>query len=589
MRAFGLIGAGLAASAPAQVPPPVPRPPTREEVEQPRPRPGDQAPARLKVEGGIERSPCPLADPAYAGIEFTLGDVVFQDLKGLDPAALAPAWKPYQGSRINLAAICEIRDSAAAMLRDAGYIAAIEIPEQRIAGGTIRFDVLMAKIVAIRVRGDAGRSEPIIGRYLAKLSRQEVFNRRDAERYLLLAGDLPGFDVRLTLKSAGGARGEVVGEVMVARRKGQVDFNVQDYGSRELGRWGLMVRGQAFALTGLGDRTSLALFTTSDLNEQQNLQVGHEMRIGGEGLTLGGDMVLSWAEPAIGQPGIRLSAKTLLATFSARYPFVRGQAENLSGSAGIDLIDQKVRFNGLPLNRDKLRIAFVRLEADATDQASIVRAGGFSAAEPRWRVAGRIEARKGMGILGASSGCGPALTLCLAPGAVPPSRFEGDPEAALLRAEVYGEFRPIPIVAFSLAARAQRSRDPLFAFEEFSAGNYTIGRGYDPGTLLGDSGFGVQAEFRVGSLVPRTPRSVAVQPYVFVDAARVSNRDRLFVVAGRDRLTSAGGGVRAALGDQARLDVALAVPLTRAGLQTKRGNPRLLVSLTTALWPWSFK
>ena len=507
----------------------------------------------------------------------------------MDPAALAPSWKPYAGSRIKLAAICEIRDAAAAMLRDAGYIAAIEIPEQRITDGTIRFDVLMARIVSVRVRGDAGRSEPIIARYLDKLAGQQVFNRHEAERYLLLAGDLPGFDVRLTLKSAGAGPGEVVGEVTVARRPAQIDLNVQDYGSRELGRWGLLARGQANGLTGLGDRTSLAFFTTSDFEEQQNLQVGHEMRIGGEGLTLSGDLVLSWAEPAIGQPGIRLRSKTLLATLAARYPFVRRQAENLWGAAGIDLIDQKVRFNGLPLNRDELRVAFLRLEADSVDRASIVRLGGYSAAEPRWRVAGRIEARHGLGILGASKGCGPALSRCLVPGAVPPSRLEGDPTAAVLRAEAYGEFRPSPKIAISLGARAQHSGDPLFAFEEYSAGNYTIGRGYDPGSLLGDSGVGLQAELRVGTILPRTPRSLAVQPFIFLDAAWVSNQDRLFVLSGRDRLTSVGGGVRAALGDQARLDLALAVPLARAGLQAKRGDPRLLVSLTTSLWPWSFK
>lgn len=586
--AFGLIGAGIAISAQAQVPP-APRAPTREEVERPKPRPGREAPTRLTVDGGIDRSPCPLADPAYAAIEFELREVVFQDLKGLDPAALEPAWKPHAGTRIKLAALCEIRDSAAALLRDAGYIAAIEIPEQRIAGGTIRFDVLMAKIVSVRVRGDAGRSEPIIARYLAKLTRQEVFNRREAERYLLLAGDLPGFDVRLTLKSAGGARGEVIGEVTIARRPGQIDLNVQDYGSSELGRWGLMVRGEAYGLTGMGDRTSLALFTTSDFSEQQNLQASHELRIGGEGLTLGADIALSWAEPRIGQPGINLSAKTRLATLAARYPFVRAQAQNLWGAGGLDLIDQKVRFNGLPLSRDKLSIAFVRIEADATDRPSIVRAGGYSAAEPRWRIAGRLEARHGLGILGSSKGCGPALALCLAPGAVAPSRLEGDPTSAVLRAEAYGEYRPIPKIAISLAARAQHSGNPLFAFEEFSAGNYTVGRGYDPGTLLGDSGFGVQSELRIGSIAPRARRAIAIQPYVFVDAAWVSNRDQLFAPAGRERLTSVGGGVRAALGDQARLDVALAVPLARAGLQASGGDPRLLVSLTTSLWPWSFK
>ena len=41
-------------------------------------------------------------------------------------------------------------------------------------------------------------------------------------------------------------------------------------------------------------------------------------------------------------------------------------------------------------------------------------------------------------------------------------------------------------------------------------------------------------------------------------------------------------------GDRAQLDMVLAIPLERAGLQTRTGNPRLLVSLTTRLWPWSF-
>ena len=50
--------------------------------------------------------------------------------------------------------------------------------------------------------------------------------------------------------------------------------------------------------------------------------------------------------------------------------------------------------------------------------------------------------------------------------------------------------------------------------------------------------------------------------------------------------TSAGGGVRANLGSRFRLDAALAFPLERAGLQTKRGDPRLLVTLTSRLIPW---
>ena len=590
-RACGLIGAGLLFSpqAQAQTAPAPPRAPTREEVRLTPPRPADRGAAQLTVEGGIEHSPCALADPAYGDIHFTLSDVRFENLRGLPPEALRPAWASYAGTRQPLAAICEIRDHAAAILRDAGYIAAIEIPEQRIADGVVRFDVLMARLVAVRVRGDAGRSERIVSRTLTPLTRQEVFNRNDAERYLLLAGDLPGFDVRLALKTAGGAPGEVIGEVTVKRIPGQVDFVAQNYGSSELGPLGGLIRAQLYSLTGLGDRTSLAFFTTADFEEQQTVQVAHDFRVGGDGLTLGGELTYAWANPSLGLAGVDVTARTMLATVQASYPFIRSQRRNVSGTAGLDMIDQRVRFNGLPLSRDRLRVGFVRLEAEASDPASIARLGGYSEAEPRWRLGATIEARQGLDILGASEGCGPALVRCSAPGAVAPSRLEADPTATVFRLEARAEIRPVPKITLALGLRAQHSGQALATFEEYSAGNYTVGRGYDAGTLLGDSGLGFQGELRFGSLVPRSPRAVALQAYLFFDAARVSNRDRLLAIPGTAHLASAGGGVRAALGDSARLDAALAVPLERAGLQSRSGHPRLLVSLTTRLWPWSFK
>lgn len=579
-----LLASGIAAPLAAQAPPQ----PTREQVEPPRPT-EDRRPPQLTTEGGIEQSPCALADPAYSNIAFTLRGAAFDDLRGLPAEALEPAWRPFEGKPQKLAAICAIRDRAAAILRDSGYIAAIEIPEQRISDGIVRFDVLMAKLVSVRVRGDAGGSERTIARILDPLTRREVFNTREAERALLLAGDLPGFDVRLSLKSAGGARGEVVGEVTVRRLPAQIDVNVQNYGSRSLGRFGGLVRAQLFGLTGLGDRTSLTFFTTSDFDEQQTVQAAHEFRIGGDGLTLGGDLTLSWARPDTGLAGINLRARTVLATASVKYPFLRSQAFSLWGGFGLEVVDQKVSFNGLPLSRDEMRVALARLDLEAAHRPSFARAGGYSPAEPRWRLAATFEARRGLDGLGASEDCGPALARCIAPGTVALSRLEADPSATVLRGEALAEFRPVPYIAMALGARGQYASRPLLAFEEYSAGNYTVGRGYDPGTLLGDKGIGFQGELRFGSIVPKGPNQVAWQPFVFADAAWVSNEDKLFPLTGRQRLASLGGGIRAVFGTRARLEAAVAVPLVRAGLQAEKGDPRFLISLTTSIRPWSFR
>ena len=108
--------------------------------------------------------------------------------------------------------------------------------------------------------------------YLNKLTEDEYFDRNRAERYLLLARDLPGYNVQLTLKPAGTGPGELVGEVAVLRRPYSLDATVQNLAAQETGRWGGQLRGQLYGLTGLGDVTSLAFYSTFDFKEQKILQ-----------------------------------------------------------------------------------------------------------------------------------------------------------------------------------------------------------------------------------------------------------------------------------------------------------------------------
>lgn len=376
----------LAASAASPAAAQPPAAPTREQVEQVRPPPEEGQRTRLTIEGGVEHAPCALDRPDYENIRFTLTEAVFDDLKGLPAEALRPAFAPYLGQENNIAVVCAIRDRAATILRDAGYLAAVEVPEQRIEGGRVHFTVLMARLVGLQVRGDAGRSERTIARYLSKLTEREVFNRFDAERYLLLAGDLPGYDVRLALRSAGRARGEVIGEVIVTRQGPIVEATVQNLGSHALGRWGALARAQFYGLTGLGDRTTLAFFTTLDMREQQTAQIGHDFRIGGEGLALGAQLTYSWASPDLGDPLVHINSHTLFATVEASYPLVRRQARTLRAAGGIDLIDQDIRFNGLPLNRDRLRVVFARTlrrRARPRRRQSALHAGGAGLAARR--------------------------------------------------------------------------------------------------------------------------------------------------------------------------------------------------------------
>jgi hemolysin activation/secretion protein len=573
-----------AASLSAQSTPPPIAPPTREEVTRPPSPPPPPAAPKLEVEGGVERAPCALDGPEFRNIHLTVRGVEFEGLRGLSPDQLGSAYSSYVGHDQPISVVCEIRDRAATILRNAGYIAAVQVPEQRIADGVIRFRVLMAHLTQVRVRGDASGAERVIAGYLGQLTKQPVFNRYEAERYLLLASDLPGYTVRLTLRPAGGAPGDVIGDVTVQHTPAYVDFNVENEGSHELGPSGGLLRAQLFGLTGLGDRTTLSVFSTADFHEQQTVQLGHDFRVGPEGLSISGLFTYAWARPDI--PDANVLAKTLLGTLEVDYPFYRRQAETINGSVGMDYVNQDVRLDGIPLTRDRLRVAFARFGIDAlSDDFTDPR---YSLEEPRWHLTTLLELRQGLDVFGASNFCGPTGADCLGPDDVPPSRLNGRPTATVVRGLAYGEVRPIPKLTFALGVRAQYAWQPLLSFEQFSAGNYTVGRGYDPGVLLGDEGFGTQAEIRFGSRIPASATKPGIEGYAFWDHAGVRNRDELVVTPGRKHLDSIGAGARIAF-DRFALDAALAIPLTRAGIDNRRPDPRVLISLTTRLWPWSYR
>lgn len=571
----------LAAAAQVDV-----RPPTREELSRgqlPADAPGQGH--RLTVEGGVERAPCPLADPRYANVTVNFAGVQFDGLRIVDSAQLQDSWSDLAGRDVPIASLCEVRDRAATALRKMGYLAAVQVPPQRIEkGGTVRMDIFMARLVAIEVRGDAGRSEKLIAAHMEALKGQPVFNVREAERHLLLARDLPGYDVRLVLRPAGSAPGEVVGEVQVVRQRVEVDVNVQNLGSNTVGRFGGVARVRLNDLTGLGDSTVFSIFNTVQPSEQTVLQAGHSMALGHDGLRLSGDFTYAWSKPDIA--GADLSSETMIATAALSYPLVRRQVHTLIASGGIDVVNQDLRLGTstgmLNLTRDRLRVLFLRLEGEMIDPDSLVSTIGYSGAEPKWRLGAMVELRHGLEALGASRPCGPGLVNC----PISLSQLEGDPSAFVARANLQAEYRPAPNIAVVLSPRVQYSPDVLLSYEQISAGNYTTGRGYDPGTLSGDSGAGFQAELRYGRMMPKGPEAISLQPFIFFDAAWIWRHSGAYSAEDPRKLYSAGGGVRAAWGNHARLDLTFAVPLRKAGFQTERGDPRLLLSFTTQLVPW---
>ena len=374
------------------------------------------------------------------------------------------------------------------------------MPTQRIENGLVQFEVLYARVTAIRARGETRGAERKLQDYLGKLTENEIFDRNQAERYLLLARDLPGYNVQLTLKPAGTAPGELVGEVTVLRQPFTVDATIQNYAASATGPWGGQIRASAYGLTGLGDATTLSFYSTSDFEEQQILQASHEFRPGSEGLVLSGQFTYAWTRPDLGTAtpaGVALEAETLFAGIAAEYPLRRSQGSSVWLGAGFDLINQDVDLI-VPISRDRLRVLWARGRFDAVD---------LTRSLPGWRASGELELRQGLDILDATDGC---LGAACPAGFAAPSRFDGRADATVIRTRLSGELALGTDFAFAFEPRAQYAFRPTLAFEEFTTGNYTVGRGYDPGALTGDSGVGLRTELRGTAAADRAERLGAV-------------------------------------------------------------------------------
>ena len=579
LLAGGTLALAIPAAAAAQA---VPQPPSREDLSVGRDT-GPTAPAsKLTVSGDIERGPCPLAEPSFQNVRVTFASVEFTGLPGVPAEALDGAWRDKAGQDLPIASLCDVRDRASTILRDLGFLVAVQIPPQRIdANGVVKMDVLAAKLVEIELRGKTGPSEKLIAAHLEKLTKRPWFNVHEAERHLLLLQDLPGYDVRLTLRSAQRDPGEVVGDVQITHQQVELVVGGQNLGAKATGREGGFAELALNDLIGRGDRTTLSYYNTADWSEQRIFRASHELALNADGLRLGGSILFGHSQPSIA--GGNFQSDTVSGEVHLTAALARRQAVSLYGTAGLELADQRVNFGSTRLSDDKLRVLFARIDQTDIDPKSIRGHDGYSMREPHWRGAFSVEVRKGIDALGASKPCA-TLAACLPPN-VAISNIAADPTAFVGRFEANGEFRPVPHLTLAIKEVVQLTGDALLPYEQVSFGDYTIGRGLDPGVALGDSGIGVSYELRYGSLYPARRDGFAFEPFVFLDMARAWINDNHLNPDPRDVIT-AGGGVRARWGDHFDLGVTLAAPLQRAGYQLQRGDARLLLTLTARLLPW---
>ncbi len=542
--------------------------PTRDELERNTVRP-ESAPEKMPTIDAVnvqDRPPCLLADADFADQRFTLEEVHFTGLLDGQDAWLLPSWKALQGQNISVSQICDMRDAAAQTLTARGYIAGVEVPPQDIGSGKITLNVLFAHMTAIEVKGVSGRNKARIRRILQPLMKQPQFNSADAERALLLAQDVPGLSTHMTLRSAGTVRGDIVADVAVKYQPVMVNASLLNSGPDTAGPFGAIVSVRVNGVLGLGDRTTIGAYSSIPTNEQQVIRVEEELQLDHDGTVLVGGWTGAWSSSAFLEQQVR--SRTSLTTFELRRNIIRKQTSSASAGLGVELVDQNVRIASQPFSTDQLKIGYIRLDFDhsialKTDSA---------------RLGGSISWRKGLS--GEMLNCDPARGPCANR---PSSRIDADPRAWIMRGHGYATIPVSSKLTFSLAPRWQYSPQTVPTFEMMTGGNYTIGRGFDPGTIAGDSGLGIASELRFDLSKRDGSNRMTTRPYLFVDALRTWTHKTSLPIPATQMLLSAGPGVRLNWGKRIYLDALAAFPVRSQNLDLPVQSVKLLIGLTVSL------
>jgi hemolysin activation/secretion protein len=524
--------------------------PTRQEMN-PAARTATQAPpADLFSAPGA--GPCPLAEnPA----PLTVTSVTFRGLESVPAEDLRAAYAPFLNRAGGDASdLCRIRDAVADALFDRGLLVRVEIPAQTIDAGAVVLEVIEARIANVTVRGDPGPAAGAIERYAEKLRGMAPFDIARVQRYILLASDVPGMKVRASVRpNLGGERGAVDLDLTVEHDAEEAIVNVQNLQSRATGRWGVLGRYDLNARSRFGERTSLVFYRTLK-NEQWVAQAVTEARFGAEGMVVRGNLAYGESRPGAALAGLGLKSVSVIGSVEAAYPLVRSRRKNITIAGGLEVIDQDTRIGAAKLINDDLRILYLRAEAEQVTYY------GYRPIVLR----GQAGVRQGVDVFGATDKGDRLL-----------SRGDAHPATWSLSAE--GSVLAVLTPTLSLYAEAagQYAAHPLTAYEEFSVGSLTIGRGYDPGYISGDKALAATLELRAGPYQPR--QGLVVSPYAFFDVAHTSDRDAFGV---NQTLKSVGVGVQIPLRERWFLDVGYARPLDKRALDRSKPPGRLLVNLT---------
>jgi hemolysin activation/secretion protein len=526
----------MPALAPAQAPPPLPGIIQRVAP----PEPPDLGPSLLPPETA------PVTGPGAARLILP-ARVALAGNTALADAALRGRVAALENRQVTLAEVEQARLAILGAYREAGfpYVAVratlASLPE---GGIELGFLVIEGAIAEILLEGEIGPAARQARRFLDPLVGQRPLPAAALERALLLAGDIAGVSARGVLRPIPHEPGALQLVVQLAREPFSGFFSLDNRGYDLTGAWQGLLVGQLNSVTGLGERSEIALLQT-DGNGQGFLQVTEELFLGGSGLRLRAYAGGGRAAPGSALAAIGYAGETRVAGAALLYPVIRSRPLNLNLSGQFDAYESTVESRSAPgesrtrQSRDAVRA--LRIGLDGAFQDAWLTAAPAAAA-----TTGLIRFSQGLTSLGASEGDG-GLTTRLG------SEF-GFSKVVAEASRLQPLFSPGDgwLVSLFAMVAGQWSDDVLPPAEKFYLGGNRLGRGFYAGQVSGDRALAGSLEVQLSTALDLPELRLGAQFYAFRDEGSAWDNGPLAL----DRsVGSWGGGVRLQFDERVQLEL----------------------------------
>lgn len=502
-------------------------------------------PATPAVKTRVQASPVAVAN---LGGDVLAGAIVVVGAETFRASDFAGVVGDYVGRSLQPADLKALAQRVADLARARGYVfASAWIPQQTVTNGVLSVRLDEGRIHAVRIEGAA---DPGVARALNRLNDGRPVTRRELERTLLLAGDLPGVRISETKYQREADGGVLLVDATRNRFVGNVQ--IDNRGSSDVGPVRVRVRADANGAFLPGDQLSLrGTLTPFQPRELGTVGFDYAVDTGLNGLLVGGGASYTRVRPGNRVRGFEIDGRSRSINANLSYPVVRRLDANLWTTIDFTIRD---------VDQDREQV-LIRSDDFST---LTLGASGYVGFRKGWAYA-RIGARQGLGIFDATR--------------------EGDPlasrrggSARFSKLDVYVDWvGPLAgPLGLKVAAEGQLSSRALLSSEEMGIGGPRFGRAYDYSELSGDRGIAGLVELRYD--IKKTPLTGRVtQVYAFADAGTVGN----FGSGGRGgSLYSAGGGLRFDISKVFDAGVEIAFPIGRDRFETNDRSPRL--SFTTS-------